>query len=289
MMDRSGERCVLCSEPSSKTGEHVLPKWLSRRLFPTDDTYIASRNGIQLGPTTNNIGRVTVPMCRQCNRRLSLRFEHVSHGSRETIAELFRGDTKVLSPSEAAWFRTWVLKTWILAGHPARRLSAMRTEESRGGAEVPHHWLNWLSSESMAPPTGLWAWVQRTQPKSVPIGSSAETIELATVKIGDTGVDPLISTFGLSGLTVHVVGQFLHPVEHPLVRIGEAVQIYPGSDSIDLAGLSQPGRLIRWAASMRLIYDDHPGPDPPHLPPNDVWVLPTYGAEVRHVATDASR
>jgi hypothetical protein len=76
-----GMQCVFCPNPSSKIGEHVLPRWLLERFSESEGPYTLLRNGQPVltkrgDPRTQaSIGSITLPVCETCNAMLNRRFE----------------------------------------------------------------------------------------------------------------------------------------------------------------------------------------------------------------------
>lgn len=248
---RSQAMCVLCrTSPSSRKGEHVVPSWLVRLLFPDDPGgYSVSVNGIE---QTNRRGdprrsvavsRFQLPVCEACNAVLAARFEIES--TREAVATLFGvGDPgRCLNSSESRVAAEWLLKTALLLAHES-------TENSDPGwVPFPYAWQSapdavwdWLRNGD-PPPDGLSLWIARTSRTDVgDRGRVGDRFLLPTVVVeGGAGETHFLDNSpGISDLSLNLVYHPLWEITHPFLESGECLRLWPVSPSaIDVLALPE--------------------------------------------------
>jgi hypothetical protein len=126
MARRSTPPCVFCGEPSSRKGEHALPKWFRERwLGDGPFTYeisgipVLTRNG--LPRRTDHLPPDLLPVCdattsaNNCNGTLNRLYE-VS-GKPVVRAVLDRSEV-LETPAQVTDFARWWVKTLLLLYHP---------------------------------------------------------------------------------------------------------------------------------------------------------------------------
>jgi hypothetical protein len=125
-----GEMCVLCRlHPSSRAGEHVLPRRLKTEMFPQakeqyrwwiNDEPLRDRNG---QPREEDSWSINLPVCEACNGVLNQKFEQPA---KRPIRRLMTQDSNVaFDGTDAMNVARWFLKTWLLWAHPASRDSVL--------------------------------------------------------------------------------------------------------------------------------------------------------------------
>lgn len=236
--------CVLCRDnPSSPTGEHVIPDWLSKRWGLKDGPYTFRQAGQTLLSrdetpwTLNSFTPLKLPMCTTCNGRLDKVFEH---GAKEPIRKLLNS-IPTLDKDEAGTVGRWFVKTWLLLAHPEAYWAV--TPPKRVGArprvtswEPPErHLYDWMTSDSPVP-AGLSAWLVRRARK--PSRGARRTIYLPTVSADDTTTVFRRFRCGLEDISVDLVYHPNWPIDHPLESEGRAYRLWPSpGGSLDLLSL----------------------------------------------------
>lgn len=227
-IDRTTLSCALCGQwPSSRVGEHVLPNWLLRKLFPVGEysTYV----GGALETQTPNIPRLQLPVCDQltgggCNKILSDRFER--RETQDAVLKLIEGTVVTERETEAAG--VWWLKTLLLGHHPdlTDPVGALKWEPP-----VDQDLFRWMVQGS-APPADISIWCSWA-PLSVVSGAkqlslyTGPRISLPCYLFEDKEFTSRVVNFGLRRLYLHLV---VHPgwdVLHPFEEAGQAIRLFP--------------------------------------------------------------
>lgn len=258
-----GKPCVLCARGvSGDYGEHVLPQWLLRALFPSDDgPYTTFINGIPVARDDGEPIRQTsavrfqLPVCPACNRILAQRFEQAT--TRTIIAEMLQ-EERSLTAQESATVGEWFVKTWLLLARDDLRFSDPHWKPNRGW-EPPPELFPWLTSGD-APPAGLSLWLMRVDRDHE--AATSETILLPS-RIEVAGkVEAKFGAFDF-GLTWLDVSLVYHPgwaIAHPLEERGEAVRLWPPDGSgVRLGDVPViPSRCFIWApGGLRIAMDSN--------------------------------
>jgi hypothetical protein len=147
-----------------------------------------------------------------------------------------------LDDAEVFDFAQWVLKTWLLTAHPARRISDPGWNEALEPwdlSAVPDDLYGWTVT-GKNPPDGLSVWIARVDPDVV---SADSRIPLPTVVADGRTMKFQSFANGMHFLDAGFIDLHLvyHPgwqVEHPLESEGRAARLWPHSgDSLDIAAL----------------------------------------------------
>lgn len=251
-VDFRGVTCGLCGvEESTRTGEHVVPRWLLRRLFPPAEPgqagYTIERNGdpvISRGKvrTTSEASHFRMPMCRLCNDRLSERFENGA--TKDAVEKLLcEGDDRALQREDVHLASLWLIKTTMLMAHPA----TVNTDEHWTSVpdawplDHPELWV-WMTNGG-EPPDGISLWIARFSrlDTSGSLDRSIGRIQLPEIRFegGDT-VKFLENAAGLADTGYAVV---YHPgwqIDHPHEAAGMAVRLWPNPPtSLDFNRLAE--------------------------------------------------
>jgi len=165
-------RCLFCGGQVTGRGEHVLPQWLLGRYDrrgPSPFTYEvngvpqAKRDGTVR--TTTEMARALLrPVCGSadpgnCNGWLEHTFEGPAQGS---VAVLLTGTGSVQN-AEVLAVAQWVVKTLLLAAHPAVEHPGVRVPP-RPWQSFPAAWLPHLKATGLFPADlSLWLAVHDPQ------------------------------------------------------------------------------------------------------------------------------
>lgn len=267
------ETCVLCrSEPATRLGEHVLPKWYFRDRGPGPGPLDWSHNGelildrYQRQIALDERVRVLLPVGESCNTELNRRFEP----AKEALRRLFAGRANVTVPAEDVEpIALWFIKTLLLYAHPAVRYGnplvdaqAVRWTES----ESDRRMYDWLVNGA-APPAGLSLWVFRSDEAEVE-PANRFVVPLPNLTADGSTVDFVCFSTTWHGLNTTLV---FHPgweITHPMEAEGTAVRLWPDCPRgpLDLGALEvQSHRTVRWARCNVTLKDGLLGS--PDLPP----------------------
>ena len=247
--------CVLCkTRPSTRSGEHVLPKWYYRHLGHGPGPYPWTLNG---QPIVDRHGtpialpdrvRIQLPMCDLCNGILNRRFEEpAKHALRRLFSA--RGLTQ-LHPEEIKPVALWFLKTWLLHAHPESTYSHPRIDEHAikwDPNEVPHGYYDWLINGE-PPPAGISLWMFRADEEE-PRPPAGYRVALPTVDADGKRIEFVCFQLTFHGLQVTLV---VHPgweIRHPLEAENAVVRLWPNPPTagVDLARLpALPGNTVSW-------------------------------------------
>jgi hypothetical protein len=251
------EPCVFCGAPSSRAGEHVLPRWLLRRWHgqgpfthelngrPIRDRRGAPRTASDLPP--NLLAVCDQTSGQDCNGRLNRLYEQPAKRLVRAVldqAEALDGTSLV------AAFARWWIKTILLLGH-ARTTSAFPGAASRSSWDLPVHVYQQLLTGAVPSDISLWLAVSDDANGA---GRLPERVRmfLPTTSAPDcAGGKPatLLLGFHQAGTRVLLAQLVLHPLcdlEHPFERAGLAVRVWPDPperlDVTTLPALDTEGR-----------------------------------------------
>ncbi|HTK24207.1 MAG TPA: hypothetical protein VL264_08255 [Gaiella sp.] len=246
-MSFAGIDCVLCGQrPSLPRGERTQSLWV-----PEDDFLGASLT------TADPLVGTTIPVCLRCSGTLAERFDHAA---RPAVEGLRRGELR-LRPPPARAFAQWVLKTWLLTGHPAVQASDPRSSQARFDlSEAPQELYGWLVEEK-PPPAGLSVWATRGA-QAATNGSPRYRIPLPTVTADGrtTRFQELAFRLDLVDGGVLDIELVYHPgweIEHPLERESRAMRLWPrdGRRVLDLGALPVlEAHELSWGRGPRLVF-----------------------------------
>lgn len=152
---RERQPCALCGvRQSSGTGEHVIPRWARRILFPqasgpftiTVDGEVRRRQ---------QIDSIILPCCLSCNESMAQRFENPA----KPLTTRVLGDVRPgLTASELSFVALWLVKTWLLLSHP--RAEFKDIPGITPWTLAPPTVFEWLI-RGADPPAGLSLWAHR--------------------------------------------------------------------------------------------------------------------------------
>jgi hypothetical protein len=246
-MSFAGIDCVLCGQrPSLPRGDRTQSLWA-----PEDDFVGASLT------TADPLVGTTIPVCLRCSSTLAERFDHAA---RPAVDGLGRGELR-LRPPPARAFVQWVLKTWLLTGHPAAQASDPRSSPARFDlSEAPQELYGWLVEEK-PPPAGLSVWATRGA-QAATNGSPRYRIPLPTVTADGrtTRFQELAFRLDLVDGGVLDIELVYHPgweIEHPLERESRAMRLWPrdGRRVLDLGALPVlEAHELSWGRGPRLVF-----------------------------------
>lgn len=125
MKARNIKQCNICGDIDLSTAEHVIPSWLFE-CYETPGagpftmvhrpTPLTRRDGRPV--TSPSLERVLLDICGECNAWLNDNFEVPA---KDPIRRL--GEGQMIADTDALAVARWAVKTLILYGHPAVRLS----------------------------------------------------------------------------------------------------------------------------------------------------------------------
>jgi len=242
---------VLCTNPSSRVGEHVIPKWLITDYHGSGP--YGSENAGQ--PYRKRDGKILaqdslpgvhVPMCGDCNGRLATRLEEPAKPVVRKLQPWSAGHAwPAVSADQAAAVGKWLLKVGLLWAHPD---SVPDQEQVQRDPAIPRftfvepEWLDWMRDGS-DPPDGLTLFVSR---RSLYSGherwpGSMRRIGLPrSIRVGDRELRFVSRAFScIRGLDCTLVWHPGWPIEHPLLADGKAAVLWPDPPAIEFAALRE--------------------------------------------------
>lgn len=261
--------CAICGvRPSTKTGEHVLPKNLLRDLFPAAKGPYTTTT--PTGITTQlHFDAIKLACCERCNSRLNQRFEdRRALPARRPLVE----DEPTLNPLESRTAALWFLKTWLLLAHPrAEYRHATPVPASWSG--VPESVWSW-AVQDRDPPPGLSVWAFRHQPEGADDRSQpVPLLHLPHVVADEVDQQFRVIDLTLQEVNVAVVWHPGWPIDHPATNAGRVRQLWPleaGAKIDRLPVLAQ--RPVRWMTHSVLHF--RPGTYDETLPPLTTDTIP---------------
>lgn len=265
-----GKSCVLCSNPSEGVGEHVWPSWLIK-AFHGEGPFTIEKGGTPYPKrdgtpaTTEALQGVHVPMCGECNRRLSRSIEIPAKTVIRQIMPMSATHTwPKITATEAEDLARWFLKVGLLNTHPEAvhdSPQAQRDRAFRRHAQVEPAWLEWMKTDT-APPEWFSVFLTR---QSVSGGQSWDgektLLELPNVRVGAKNLNYQTWVAGIRGLAVTVVWHPYWPIQHPLVEEGRAAKLWPDPSLVNFALLPEVHpdefRFLLSGTSVHFTDDDH--------------------------------
>lgn len=243
-----GQSCVLCPNPSEGVGEHVWPSWLIKE-FRGEGPFTVEKGGNPYPKrdgtpaTAEALPSVHVPMCGECNLRLSNSIEVPAKSViRKILPKPGSHTWPKVTATEAEALARWFLKVGLLNTHPeavhdsphVRKDKAFRRKDQDEPA-----WLQWMRTEK-APPTWFSVFLTR---QSVSGGQSwgGEKIllELPNVSVGARNLHYQTWAAGIRGIEATIVWHPYWPILHPLVEEGRAVRLWPNPSLVDFTKLPE--------------------------------------------------
>jgi hypothetical protein len=272
--------CALCEgHRASRKGEHVIPRWLRRRLFPVEaGPYSTLRNGA-VERQFDHLPPRLLPVCDEstggtCQQTLSARFER-SDTTRDAVARMFERGHLVSADARSA--ALWWLKTALLWNHPCA-YDAGDIDKPSWPEPIDHQLFRW-TADGADPPSDVSLWISQTTTAAHSEAAELprrhdEQIEIPSYRVLGEQIVSHTSVFGVAGLQLHLLH---HPgwiAAHPLEKDGLAVRLWPwAGGSLDMGVLPPMDApnlrcwLDLWGVDVRLLLAS--GFDPRH----DPWTL----------------
>jgi len=239
--------CIFCGEPSSRQGEHVLPKWLLKR-WSDEGCFTHERNGERIcdrdgaARTTNHLPRILLPVCdrntspNDCNGTLNQLYELPG---KLVVREVLDGTGLVESPEQVEKFARWWVKTILLRQHPDCRSTFERREQGRTPGNVlgpawdlPASVYQNLIKGILPSDVSLWLAI------SDDFNGRGQLPELMRINLPATstpegdGGEPATLLWGFRQMHTRLVllQMVVHPLcdfEHPFEQAGLCVRLWP--------------------------------------------------------------
>lgn len=274
--------CALCdTHLSSRKGEHVLPQFLLRALFPEDPNgYYTEVGGDRVVDRAGNnklspsVARRQLPVCNAttggtCNDVLAQRFER-----EHTTAQVLRYFTDpfgTFTAKEVADTGIWWLKTLLLCTHP--QTQASDEIGPRGWDPINPALYSWLVDGS-APPAWLSVWMVVLEDSNTDDDAAADggdesepAIDLPHFSVGGVSYTSQQFPLGLRHLRFQLVHHPGWVPMNPFESSGQAVRLWPSPPSgLDLGAVPRVGpddasRLkTLWGQPMGVLLDEAVNP-----------------------------
>lgn len=227
--------CAICgTRPAERHGEHVWPQWqlkLRDAVGPPSEPWRANgelirrRDGSPIHPLRRQ--RVLLPVCRDCNQTLNVRFEEPA---RAPLTRLFESAwSAAATHSEWESVGRWFAKTLSLLGDPRARYDEVLIHEKATRFGWGHPDYGWLHDEDGVSPDGLSLYVFRTADRRR--GQPRYRMPVPARVVQDDGY---VKDFHLlihveDGICATLVNHPGWAVEHPLVASGAAWELLHGA------------------------------------------------------------
>ncbi|MCA0146732.1 hypothetical protein [Blastococcus sp. LR1] len=202
--------------------------------------------------------RVRLPACEECNSELNRRFEEPA---KETLRGLFGTPTPpALTAAETTAVALWFLKTWLLLPHPrvyyANTIIDRIHRDMRWPEPAPPDFYRWTVTGG-SPPEGLSLWIYRARSETEDLSwRNGRRLVLPTVRQDGRTMRFASHEVTLHGLTVTLAVHPGWPIDHPLEADGRAVRLWPRlvTDALDLSGFPLVPRedSIAWSRGLRV-------------------------------------
>ena len=180
-----GQPCVLCGNPSTRKGEHVLPLWFIKDCqhegrFTTmiNGRPVTTRSGDLL--ETESLGNIKVPMCESCNGTLDTTLEKPAKPIIRRFTQRQAGSPlPSLTANECGALARWFLKICLLSNHPKAQADDPQVDRDPAFERLDRmdtRWLDWMRV-GCNPPTGftVYVWRESTEPNAK---RSADTLRI---------------------------------------------------------------------------------------------------------------
>lgn len=178
---REQQPCALCGvRQSSGTGEHVIPRWARRLLFPqASGPFTITVNGE--ARRRQQVDSIILPCCLRCNQSMAQRFENPAKAlTTRVLGDVLPG----LTASEVTLVALWLVKTWLLLSHP--RTEFKDVPGVTPWTLAPPRVFEWLISGT-DPPAGLSLWAHRVDESAPGLSAGPRLrVQLPTV-VTDSG------------------------------------------------------------------------------------------------------
>jgi hypothetical protein len=232
---RASTVCAFCLEaPSTPTGEHVLPRGLTKKLFPeSKGPYTTSSAAGEI--SRKQFDSIKLACCQLCNNTLEARFE--SRGQ-SAIERLLTEDVPNLTEAETRRAALWLLKTWLLWLHPRTEFTDSFPRPTPTPQPPPQHLYTWLVNGS-SPPEGLSVWAFRhDQSNGRPHPEeSVPRLELPLVDTGTTQVPFVHLDLTLASVNAVLIFHPNWPIAYLPALEGRVVQLWPLPEGLAIRSL----------------------------------------------------
>lgn len=265
-----GKSCVLCPSPSEGVGEHVWPSWFIKEFhgegpftIEKGETPYPKRDGTPA--TAEALQSVHVPMCQECNGRLSRSIELPAKTVvRKIMPKSGTHTWPTINATESEALARWFLKVGLLNTHPEAVHDSPQAQDDRAFRRHDQDepaWLEWMRTE-IAPPASFSVFLTRQR---VSGGRSWDgerfLLELPNVSVGAKNLHYQTWAAGIRGIEATVVWHPYWPILHPLVEEGRAVKLWPDPSHVDFARLPEVHpdefRFLLTGASVHFTDDEH--------------------------------
>lgn len=267
-----GKSCVLCPKPSKGVGEHVWPAWLIKE-FHGEGPFTIEKSGIPYPKRDGTplkagaLHSVHVPMCEECNGRLSRSVEVPAKTVIRKIMPRSGSHTwPEITAVEAGVLARWFLKVGLLNTHPEAVHDSPQVQKDRvfrrHNQDEPE-WLEWMRAE-VAPPGGFSVFLTRQSVSGgQPWNGARHFLELPNVSVGERDLHYQTWVAGIRGIAVTIVWHPHWPILHPLVEEGRAAKLWPDPSPVNLGLLPEvhPDEFgfFLGGTSVHFTDDDHLG------------------------------
>jgi len=221
--------------------------------------------------TESNIMRVKLSVCESCNGILNQRFET---RAKKPVRSLKANGETDLTAAEAVAVGEWLVKTWLLLGHP-RAVYPNPVFDGLRWADRDDDLYSWTVSQA-PPPAGLSVWASKIR-EPQPDDPDPQVLLLPTVVADGGEIEFEVFPLYLGDISVTLL---YHPgwaIEHPREKQGGAVRMWPRYDR-EPEDFSVRSRVAsgdpKWCPGWRLTFADgtyEPAAMPPLSPALDFF------------------
>lgn len=262
--------CVLCPKPSEGVGEHVWPTWFIREFHGEGPFTIEKGGTPQSKPdgtpiTAGALHSVHVPMCQECNSRLSRSIEVPAKTVIRKIMPKSGSHTwPEINATEGGVLARWFMKVGLLKTHPEAVHDSPQVQNDpafRRHEQDEPGWLEWMRT-GIAPPTCFSVFLTRQSVSArQPWDGERLLLELPNVSVGAKNLHYQTWAAGIRGIAATIVWHPYWPILHPLVDEGRAVKLWPDPSPVNLALMPEvhPNELqfMLTGESLHFTDDDH--------------------------------
>jgi hypothetical protein len=104
----TADRCAFCGSVETLTEEHVIPRWITRRLRELGGSFVReTQYGARRSPTIE----ITAPICEECNNRWLAVLEN---DVRQLLNPMLTGTEMRIHADQQLLLATWALKTALM-------------------------------------------------------------------------------------------------------------------------------------------------------------------------------
>jgi hypothetical protein len=201
---------------------------------------------------------VHVPMCAQCNGKLSRTVEEPAKPIiRALIPWTEHHIPPTISPDEAEPLARWFLKVGLLSAHP---LAVHDNPHLDRETDVPRlepfapEWIEWLR-EGDPPPKGFSVYVgKRSLKEEAPYEGEVRRIFVPRVVVDGRDLHYMTRSFGVRGLDATIVWHPGWEILNPQVEAGRVMQLWPNPSTVNFASLANVDpRELRFVPGIGLL------------------------------------